>query len=117
MDSWRVSFLFEENEIRSTQCFERIVDLSREVFKYGQFSHGAYRTEYEEPVPTDAEAVGASIVSFYSKTNSRTIGREKLLSAPTERTEELSNGGIMLLACLKPRGCVDEISALRDHLR
>ena len=56
------------------------------------------------------------IVNFYSKPIVDKIGREKLLSAPARKVEELENGGIMLLVCTEQLGCPDELDRVRLHL-
>ncbi|MDW7777375.1 MAG: hypothetical protein SCH39_13705, partial [Methanosarcinales archaeon] len=78
-----------------------------------------FRSQYQDDIPFNKEdflKALPDIVNFYSKPLVDKIGREKLLSAPAKKVEELENGGIMLLICTNQLGCPDEFDQVINHL-
>ncbi|KCZ72635.1 hypothetical protein ANME2D_01066 [Candidatus Methanoperedens nitroreducens] len=115
---------FETNEycMADEKTFLAFINLCKEVFDRFNFVHGAFRSEYQDDIPFNEEdflKVLPDIVNFYSKPLVDKIGREKLLSAPARKVEQLENGGIMLLVCIlhpEQLGCPDELDSVRLHL-
>jgi hypothetical protein len=94
------------------------VNLCKELFVKFSFIYGQSRSQYEGIIPTDIDEFlkeRPNIVNFYSRPLVDKIGREKLLSTPAFKVEELENGGVMLIVCTEPLGC-DNIYEVWRHL-
>lgn len=114
-----ISFEAGEHLIPDEKTFLIFINLCKEVFNRLNFVHGAFRSQYLDDIPLNEEDFLKklpNIVNFYSKPLVDKFGREKLLSAPARKVEELENGGIMLLICTEQLGCPDELDAVRLHL-
>lgn len=114
-----ISFEAGEHLIPDEKTFLIFINLCKEVFNRLNFVHGAFRSQYQDDIPLNEEDFLKklpNIVNFYSKPLVDKFGREKLLSAPARKVEELENGGIMLLICTEQLGCPDELDAVRLHL-
>lgn len=114
-----INFIISEYEIPDEKTFISFINFCKEVFDRFEIAFGAYRSEYMDDIPLDYEEFlkeKPNIVNFYSKLLVDKIGRERLLSAPAKRVEELENGGIMLLVCTNQMGCPDELDLVRNHL-
>lgn len=114
-----ISFEAGEHLISDEKTFLSFINLCKEVFEIFNFSFGAFRDENTDDIPHSEEdflKVMPDIVNFYSKPLVDKIGREKLLSAPAKKVEELENGGIMLLVCTNQLGCPDEFDQVINHL-
>ena len=99
-----ISFSAGEHLVPDEKSFLAFVNLCKEVFVRLDLSHGAFRSEYEDSVPADKKDFlkeKPNIVNFYSKPLVDEIGREKLLSTPAFKVEELDNGGVMLIVCTR----------------
>lgn len=114
-----ISFEAGEHLIPDEKTFLTLINLCKEVFDRLNFVHGAFRSQYQDSIPFNDEDFlkkSPDIVNFYSKPLVDKIGREKLLSAPARKVEELENGGVMLLVCTEQLGCPDELDGVRRHL-
>ena len=114
-----ISIGTNENEILDEKTFLSFINLCKEVFEKFNFAFGAYRNEYMDEIPFNEEDFLKElpdIANFYSKPLVDKIGREKLLSAPATKVEELENGGLMLLVCTEQLGCPDELDGVWRHL-
>lgn len=111
---------FETNEVATPESeFITFVKLCKEVFNSFNFVYGAYRMGIHERIPLNSDEFlyeRPTNVNFYSKPLVDKIGREKLLSTPAYKVEELRNGGVMLLACQEPWWCYDELNKVWHHL-
>ena len=120
MEDSKVSLSFGTGEhlIQDEKTFLAFINLCKELFVRFNYSYGAFRSEYEYDFPFNKEDVlkeKPNIVNFYSKPLVDEIGREKLLSAPAFKVEELENGGIMLIMCTNVLGCENN-DAVLEHL-
>ena len=116
----KVSILFDTGEhlITDEESFLAFIDLCKEVFVKFNCSYGAFRSEYQNYIPSSKEDFlkeKPNIVNFYSKPLVEELGRERLLSAPAYKVEELENGGIMLIMCTNVLGCENN-DAVLEHL-
>lgn len=114
-----ISFEAGEHLIPDEKTFLSFIKLCKEVFERFNFVFGAFRSQYQDSIPfndDDFLKKTPDIVNFYSKPLADKLGREKLLSAPAKKVEELENGGIMLLVCTEQLGCPDELDRVRHHL-
>ena len=114
-----ISFEAGEHLIPDEKTFLTFINLCKEVFDRLNFVHGAFRSQYQDSIPFNEEDFLKElpdIANFYSKPLVDKIGREKLLSAPATKVEELENDGIMLLVCTEQVGCPDELEGVRSHL-
>ena len=114
-----VTFGTGEHLIPDEKSFLVFINMCKEVFVRFNFSYGAFRIENVSDVPHDRGDFlkeKPNIVNFYSKSLVDKIGREKLLSTPAFKVEELENGGVMLIVCTKVIGCPDEMNRVWEHL-
>lgn len=114
-----ISFEAGEHLISDKRTFLSFVNLSKELFNRLNFGYGAFRTQYQDDIPFNEQDFlreNPDIVNFYSYPLVNKIGREKLLSTPAFKVEELENGGLMLLVCAEPLGCPEEIRKVCHHL-
>ena len=114
-----ISLKAGEHLIPDEKTFLAFTDLCKELFVRFNLSHGAFRSEYENSVPSgkdDFLKEKPNIVNFYSKSLVDEIGREKLLSTPAFKVEDLDNGGVMLIVCTEALGCPDEMERVWSHL-
>lgn len=94
------------------------MNLCKEAFVRFNFVYGSFRNEFQEDVPYSVDGFlkeSPDIVNFYSKPLVDRIGRDRLLSSPAFKVEELENGGIMLLVCPGPFG-FDDLERVGYHL-
>lgn len=118
-NSVSVSFGTGEHLITDEESFLAFIDLCKDVFVRFDCSYGAFRNEYEYFIKSTKEDFlkeKPNIVNFYSKPLVDKIGRERLLSAPAFKVEELENGGILLIMCTDVLGCPDEMNRVWEHL-
>ena len=97
-----ISFWAGEHLVPDENTFLVFMDLCKELFVRFNLSHGAFRSEYENSVPSNKKDFlkeKPNIVNFYSKPFVDQIGRDILLSSPAFKVEELDNGGVMLIVC------------------
>ncbi|ETA67555.1 hypothetical protein MettiDRAFT_0982 [Methanolobus tindarius DSM 2278] len=114
-----ISLKAGEHLVPDENTFLVFMDLCKELFVRFNLSHGAFRNEYEDSVPSNKKDFlkeKPNIVSFYSKPFVDQIGRDILLSSPAFKVEELENGGVMLIVCTDVLWCSDEMDRVREHL-
>lgn len=105
-------FFFGGNDYKITneQTFLTFIKLCKMVFVKFNFIYGSFRNEYQDDAPYSIGNFlkeSPDIVNFYSKLLVDMIGRDKLLSTPAYKVEELENGNVMLMICATPTGCED----------
>ena len=113
-----IAFTTNEYAIPDDKTFFTFMDLCKEAFVKFDFSYGAFRSQYEPTIPSDEEDFlkeRPNNVNFYSKPLVDKIGREKLLTTPARKVEELENDGVMLIVCTEPLGC-ENIYDVWHHL-
>ena len=106
-------------DVPDDKTFFAFMDLCKEVFVKFGFSYGAFRDEDHESIPMDEDEFlkeKADTVNFYSEPLVDKIGRERLLSTPARKVEELENGGVMLIVCTEALGCPEEFDKVWRHL-
>jgi hypothetical protein len=94
--------------IPDEKTFIIFTNLCKDIFVKFNFKYGASRSQFEGNIPLIEEdflKVRPNIVNFYSKPLVDKMGREKLLSTPAFKVEEIENGGVMLIVCTEPLGC------------
>lgn len=104
--------------VSGEKTFLAFVDLCKDAFIRFNFVYGSFRNECQEDVPysvNDFLKESPDIVNFYSRPVVDRIGRDRILSAPAFKVEELENGGIMLLVCPSPSG-YDDLERVGYHL-
>jgi hypothetical protein len=114
-----ISIDSNDYEVADSKSFFIFMDLCKEIFLKFNFSYGAFRSQYQPVIPSDEREFlkeKPNVVNFYSKSMVDVIGREKLLSTPAVKVEELENGGVMLIICTEAIGCPDELRMVWKHL-
>lgn len=108
--------------ISNEKQFFAWVNLCKDIFVRFNFAYGSLRNDFEEPISLDVNEFLKELpnyVNFYSRPLVDRIGREKLLSAPAEKVEELENGGVMIVVCALYAwgiGYPDKLEKLWSHL-
>lgn len=118
-DKYLISFETGEHLIPDEKTFLTFINICKDVFVRFNFAYGMFRSEHQGFIPSNEQSFLTElpdIVNFYSKPLVDKIGREKLLSAPARKVEELENGGVMLLVCTEQLGCPDELDGVWHHL-
>ena len=106
-------------DVPDDKTFFAFMDLCKEAFVKFDFSYGAFRDEDHASIPMDENEFlkeKADTVNFYSRLLVEKIGRDKLLSTPARKVEELENGGVMLIVCTEALGCPEEFDTVWRHL-
>ena len=115
-----VSFSINDNSLVEEQAFLAFIDVCKETFDRLGFTYGSIKNEYQDNIPLDEDTFlekMPDVINFYSQSLISKLGRDKLLSAPAYKVEELSNGGIMLLICNSIKNCSDyDIDRVSTHL-
>lgn len=114
-----INFVTNTAIIEEETTFLSFVELCKETFIRFNFEYGAFRDEYNGTIPAITEKfikTKPDIVNFYSRPITDAIGREKLLSAPAFKVEELENGGVMLIVCTEAVGCPEAMERVWHHL-
>ncbi|WP_321429190.1 hypothetical protein [uncultured Methanolobus sp.] len=118
-DKSLIAFDSNDYAVPDDETFFAFMDLCKEVFVKFGFSYGAFRDEDHESIPMDEDEFlkeKADTVNFYSEPLVDKIGRERLLSTPARKVEELENGGVMLIVCTEALGCPEEFDKVWRHL-
>lgn len=107
------------NEVRTEDRFRSFIDLCAGAFQRVGFPYGSFRSEYDDWLPTTTEAFlqeRVRRVTFYSAELADEFGRRKLLSAPSERTIELDDGGILLVVTSTPADDGERLQKANNYL-
>lgn len=115
----RVRLSVVGNEIQTQDRFQSFIDLCASVFRRVGFPYGSFRGEYDDWIPTTADAFLQERfrrVTFLSEELADEFGRRKLLSAPTERTVELADGGLLLVATPGPVEDGERVQEVNEYL-
>lgn len=115
----RVRLSVVGNEIQTQDRFQSFIDLCASVFHRVGFPYGSFRGEYDDWIPTTADAFLQERfrrVTFLSEELADEFGRRKLLSAPTERTVELADGGLLLVATPGPVEDGERVQEVNEYL-
>ncbi|WP_276282784.1 hypothetical protein [Halorussus caseinilyticus] len=114
----RVRLTVVGNEVQTDDRFQSFVDLCAGVFERVGFPYGSFRSEHDDWIPTTfASFLQERLrrVAFLSAELSDEFGR-RLLSAPTERTVELADEGIILVVTSGPVEGGDRIQEVNEYL-
>lgn len=115
----RVRLSVVGNEVQTKDRFQSFIDLSAGVFQRVGFPYGSFRGEYADWIPTTADAFLQERfrrVTFLSTELADEFGRRELLSAPTERTVELADGGLLLVATPGPVEDGERVQEVNEYL-
>lgn len=115
----RIRLTVVGNEIQTGDRFRSFVDLCAGVFQRVGFPYGSFRGEYDDWVPTTSAAFlqeRLRRVSFFSAELADEFGRRRLLSAPTDRTVELDDEGVMLVVTATPVEDGERLRQVNEYL-
>ncbi|WP_276302611.1 hypothetical protein [Halorussus lipolyticus] len=115
----RVRLSVVGDEVQTEDRFQSFVDLCAGVFQRVNLPYGSFRGEYDDWLPTTTEAFlqeRLRRVTFLSADLVDEIGRRKILSAPTERTVEFADEGVMLVATSGPLQDGGRTQELNEYL-
>jgi len=97
----RVRLSVVGKEIQTQDRFQSFTDLCSGVFRRVGFPYGSFRGEYDDWIPTTADAFLQERFrrgTFLCEELGDEFGRPNLLSAPSERPVELADGRLLLVA-------------------
>lgn len=115
----RVRLSVVGNEIQTEDRFQSFVNLCASVFQRVGFPYGSFRSEYDDWIPTSSDEFLQEQfrrVTFLAAELVERFGRQELLSAPTERTVEFANEGVMLLVTPGPLEEGNRVQEMNEYL-
>ena len=118
-ENYILEFEARPSQIEDRDRFRSFLQLPWSIFDRFDFPYGASRIGEQEPIPTDIKSATETevrLATFYSAALADDIGLSRIRSAPTVLTTESEDGGLFLLACDNPRGCLQETNKLEYHL-
>ncbi|NEU59203.1 hypothetical protein [Halorussus sp. MSC15.2] len=115
----RIQLSVVGTEVQTDDRFQSFVDLCAGVFQRVDLPYGSFRGEYDNWLPTTTEAFlqeRLRRVTFLSAELVDEIGRRKILSAPTERTVEFADEGVVLVTTSGPLQDGGRTQELNEYL-